>query len=301
MKFAYLIMAHNNPEQLKILLKLLDHKENDIYLHIDKRNHDISVPDIVKCVKSASLHVYRKYKIYHAGYSQTICQSYLLEEACKTYHDYYHLISNSDLPLKSHARILHFFEENKGKEFIHFEGKDYTEKDICKYYLFLYFPVCKTHGMVKRFLIRLENKNISIQQKIGIHRKFYCGANWYSITHLLAKDFCAHKRDLLRRVRWTISSDEIIMQTFFRDITKNHYSLYSQTASDYDYSSLNRAIDWYRGTPYVWKARDYEELINSPAVFGRKFDITVDEKIVQEIADYVSGNGKQTYLERKTE
>lgn len=60
MKFAYLIMAHNNPEQLKILLKLLDHKENDIYLHIDKRNHDISVPDIVKCVKSASLHVYRK-------------------------------------------------------------------------------------------------------------------------------------------------------------------------------------------------------------------------------------------------
>lgn len=35
MRFAYLIMAHDSMEQLKILLHLLDHEENDIYLHIE--------------------------------------------------------------------------------------------------------------------------------------------------------------------------------------------------------------------------------------------------------------------------
>ena len=38
MKFAYLIMAHDNMEQLLSLIKLLDWPENDIYLHIDKKN-----------------------------------------------------------------------------------------------------------------------------------------------------------------------------------------------------------------------------------------------------------------------
>lgn len=32
---AYLIMAHKNIQQLKILLKLLDYNENDIFIHID--------------------------------------------------------------------------------------------------------------------------------------------------------------------------------------------------------------------------------------------------------------------------
>lgn len=292
MKFAYLIMAHNNPEQLKILLRLLDHKENDIYLHIDKKNNNIPIERLKESVKFAVLHIYKKFKIYHADYSQTVCQTYLLRKACKTYHDYYHLISNADLPLKPHDNIISFFKENAGKEFIHFEDDYYTEKKVCKYYHFFYFLICKTQGPVSKLFEILEEKNIYIQQKLGIYRKFYCGANWYSITHSLAIDFCAHQKEMLRKVRWTISSDEIIMQTFVLDVTNKKYIFYSKPTSDYDYSPLNRKIDWYRGSPYIWKSSDYDELINSSALFGRKFDITVDKNIIQEIANYVSGNDK---------
>ncbi len=301
MKFAYLIMAHNNPEQLKILLKLLDYEENEIYLHIDKKNTDILMHNIAQYVKYASIHIYKKYKVYHAGYSQTVCQTFLLEKACKTYHDYYHLISNADLPLKSNDEIVRFFKENNGKEFIHFESRNYIEKDVCKYYFFLYFLICKTHGIVRSFLKTIENKSISVQKKWGVNRKFYCGANWYSITHSLATDFCKHKKEMLRKVRWTISSDELIMQTFVLDISNKNYPLYAETTSDYDYKSLNRAIDWYRGDPYIWRAKDYNELINSPAVFGRKFDITIDEKIVKDIANYVRGNEQEICMDKASE
>lgn len=292
MKFAYLIMAHNNPEQLEVLLNLLDRKDNDIYLHIDKKCNDISPCNILKCVRSASLHIYRKYKICHAGYSQTVCQTYLLEQACQTYHDYYHLISNADLPLKSNNFIVNFFEKNNGKEFIHFESKNYTEKENCKYYYFFNFLIYKTHGSVKRFFSRMEHISIHVQKKLGVSRKFYCGANWYSITHSLATDFCKQKKEMLRKVKWTISSDELILQTFIKSVSNGNYSLYSETMSGYDYSSLNRKIDWYRGSPYVWRIADYNELINSPAIFARKFDITVDRKIIQEIANYVRKSGQ---------
>ena len=36
-RHAYLVMAHNEPEVLAILLSMLDDPRNDIYLHIDRR------------------------------------------------------------------------------------------------------------------------------------------------------------------------------------------------------------------------------------------------------------------------
>lgn len=36
-KYAFLIIAHNQPELFKILVRQIDHEENDIYVMIDKK------------------------------------------------------------------------------------------------------------------------------------------------------------------------------------------------------------------------------------------------------------------------
>ena len=36
-RHAYLIIAHDKPRQLEILLSLLDDPRNDVYLHLDSR------------------------------------------------------------------------------------------------------------------------------------------------------------------------------------------------------------------------------------------------------------------------
>lgn len=294
MKFAYLIMAHNNQEQLKILVKLLDSDENDIFLHIDKKNKDINVADIYKNVKKARLHIFRKYKVYHAGISQTKCQMYLLEEASKTYHDYYHLISNADLPLKNNKDIADFFEKNQGKQFIHFEDKGFCNKETCKYYHFFYSWSSATNNrMLRNILEKAECVSLTIQKQLGICRKFYCGANWYSITHELAQDFCAHNKEILKRVRWTISSDELVLQTFVRCISQKQYFLYAETKTCDDYTSLERAIDWNRGNPYVWRSSDYDELMSSTYLFARKFDSNIDKDIIVRISDFLLGRTKK--------
>lgn len=288
MKQAYLVMAHNNPEQLKILLNLLDYSENEIYLHIDKKNDDIDIDLIKNIIKNASIHVYKKYKVYHADISQTKCQIFLLDEACRTYHDFYHLISNADMPLKPHKEIIKFFEQNTQKQFIHFESSEYSNKESCMYYHFLFSLIKKVkHKTPKRILQILEDFSIRIQKILKVHRNFYTGANWFSITHELAVDFCSHKNEILNKAKWTISSDELVLQTFIRNISKIKYQLFAQTKDGYDYNSIKRKIDWHRGAPYVFKSSDYDELINSDALFARKFDIKTDGKIIRDIMNYV--------------
>lgn len=53
-----------------------------------------------------------------------------------------------------------------------------------------------------------------------------------------------------------------------------------------------RLIDWGRGRPYIFRSEDYEELINSPYLFARKFDENIDGQIIQRLYDYIAGGKK---------
>lgn len=285
MKFAYLIMAHDNEEQLRLLLKMLDYPENDIYLHIDKKS---CIRKISFETNNAQLKVFSRFTVYWGDLSQTKCQIFLLNEAIKEQHDYYHLISGHDLPIKSHARIMQFFQENYGKQFIHFESDDYCMKETCRYYHFLapFISRCN-NSFFKNRLGRIESLILDVQKKKDVKRQLFCGANWYSITHDLAEEFCMHSKEAIRIVRWTISSDEYVLQTFYRAMAKGHYKLFAEPKEPGDYHGTAREIDWYRGSPYVWKMEDYEFLMNSESMFARKFDQRTDSQIITRIAEEV--------------
>ena len=279
-------MAHDSIEQLQILLKLLDYSDNDIYLHIDRKS-TIQESECRSCIGEASLHIYKIYSVYHADLSQTKCQLFLLREATKDQHDYYHFISGHDLPIKKHHQIVNFFEKNQGKEFIHIENEGYSDKDACIYFHFFYGWIKKhPRSIFLRYASRIESCLISLQKKMHVKRKFYCGANWFSITHNLAVEYCKYHKKLLRRVRWTISSDECVLQTFFLENAKDRYKLYvKHTSSSNDYSGTARLIDWCRGNPYVWRMSDYKEIIISDRMFARKFDWCTDSEIIKKIEE----------------
>lgn len=286
MIFAYLIMAHDNIEQLKMLIKALDYPENDIYLHIDKKSA-ISKEQID--VKFAKLNVYKKYVVYWGDISQTKCQLFLLREAIKQYHDYYHLISGHDFPIKKHKDILTFFAKNNGKEFIHFDSQSYSIREGCKYYHPLSsFQLKYRHKWFAFFFNYLDEKLVSFQKKHNVQRKIYSGANWFSITHSLAKEYCTRHKTILRKVWWSFSSDECVLQTFYRTMAAGTYKLYAETKDDSDYNGTAREIDWLRGNPYVWTIKDYDYLMNSKRMFARKFDQRVDGVIIKKIADIIN-------------
>ena len=111
-KNAYMIMAHNNWKQLKILIRLLDDENNDFYIHIDKSVKIPDIQDIKKQARYSDIIFTNRIRVKWGGYGTINASMILLEEAVKKGYDYYHLMSASDLPLKSNEEINKFLKEH---------------------------------------------------------------------------------------------------------------------------------------------------------------------------------------------
>ena len=288
MRHAYLIMAHNNFSQLKILLSLLDDERNDIYLHIDAKVDRGVIPDLTDVVHKSTLQFVTPIPVVWGDYSQVACEMKLIQAAVSSgEYGYLHLISCIDMPLKSNDEIARFFEKHNGKEFIAFAYTAMNDghSDDIKNRIALYHPWQKQFGKSDPFAKKAVGK---IQKIIGVNRLrsdpfkvIGKGSNWVSITPDFANYLIAHA-DLVHKVfRSSLCADELFMQTMILN-SPFAGNLYHPVSADDNGDNL-RLIDWNRGTPYVFRSADYEELKNTPALFARKFDENIDDRIIKRL------------------
>lgn len=279
MKHAYLILAHNNFYTLKVLLKLLDNENNDIYIHIDKKTRNVPKEEILSVVQKSNLHWVTPIKTYWGHSSLVNAELKLIKTAIlNVEYEYLHLISGVDLPLKKPSGIHKFFEDNKGKEFVGFSNLKNNYEDRVKYYYWLQKYeknskiIAKLQEILTKFqkilkVNRLKNSNINIQK----------GCQWVSITGDFAKYIIKQEKWIQKFFANTNCSDELLMQTILINspFAKNIYN------KNDEYKSCLREIDWERGSPYVWKKEDKDILLSSNNIFARKFDENVDKEIMK--------------------
>ena len=290
-RHAYLIMCHTNFDQLNILLQLLDDKRNDIYLHIDKKTKNYSENEIRSHSVNSNLFFIKPMFINWGGDSQIKLEIKLLSEAVKTQHDYYHLISGMDLPLKTQDEIHSFFSQHFGYDFVSLErehphniSKCYMDR-VNYYYVFQNYINRGSKGFLSKlrnvFLSKLQNVHIRIQKLTNTNRtkhtniEFQKGANWFSITHNTACYILNEFNKYKKYFRYTLCADELFLQTML---------IHSPQVNRIKDENL-RCIDWRRGNPYTFRLEDYDMLMNSNKLFARKFDINVDESIIYKIRD----------------
>lgn len=289
-KHAYLIMAYNNFDFLKKLLSLLDDERNDIFIHIDERAVDFEESAFKNCTKYSKLIFIPRHVVYWADYSQTNVQLELLKYACEndTY-KYYHLISGSDLPLKTQNQI-HDFLDDKNYEFV---GICPDEVWYCLRRVKFYHPlVHNKHFRNSKFLKGMDRLFEYVQKLVGVNRlknkdiKIVDGWNWFSITDDFAR-YLLDKRSFIEKTfRKTIASDEMIVQTML--INSDFYNrIYNK--EDLVKGSL-RYIDWSDEVerPRVFREKDFDNLINcEEAIFARKFDPEKDSVIIEKLYNYI--------------
>ena len=104
-RHAYLILAHNHPEQLRILLSLLDDGRNDVFVHLDA-NAPFG-PEALEgsCRRSALHFIEPRFEIHWGGVSIMRAELALLRAAVSGGYAYYHLLSGQDLPIKDQDTI----------------------------------------------------------------------------------------------------------------------------------------------------------------------------------------------------
>lgn len=284
MKFAYLITAHEDTEVLHFLLRSLDDFNNDIFIHWDLKS---VVPKNLNSFLSKSnlFMVSERYDVRWGHISQVQAEYSLFRAAFQTMsYDYYHLISSSDMPIKTNYYIQEFFKKNKGRNFIGFSS-DLKEprvlyKHICtdkqRDWSRLTYFTDMFYTKIQRML-RLYNKNL-----FGIVVKK--GPNWVSVNN----DFVT---TLLKEEKWVINTfsksrnpDEYYKQTIaykcgFKD------TLYDINS---EYIGCMRFVDWTRGKPYCWHLSDIVELLSSKYLFCRKI---VEVELAKEIYFRLYNNG----------
>lgn len=285
-RHAYLIMAHNNFHVLEKLISLLDDPRNDIYVHFDKKAKNVHEKEFK--TKNSGLYFIKRINVYWGGFSQIKCELLLLKAAYKKNYDYYHLISGVDLPLKTKDYIHEFFNKNKGKEFIHFDQYQYdtTNNEKIMFYHFIQdTPNIKIKNYIRIKLLVIQ-KLIGINRIKSVNTEFQKGANWFSITDNFAGYILSKEKWIKKVFKLTRCADEIFVQTLaWNSIFREN--LYNKDFNN-NYLSCMRYIDWNRGNPYIWRNKDYDELINSEYLFARKFDYNKDKEIINRIYDFLT-------------
>ena len=292
-KHAYLIIAHNEFEILKLLLDTLDDLRNDIFIHFDAKCCDLP---LLKCNNSNLYIIPNRIDVRWGDYSQIETEMLLFEFA----HDiqikkgisykYYHLLSGVDIPLKKQDYIHDFFSRNYGKEFLGFFQADVVfelKNKVQRYHL---FP--KSFSKVRQFNIKSLMRALfcRIQLLIGFKRNkdlvLVRGTNWASVTNDFVEFLLSKKEEIYTRFNHTFCADEVYKQTL----------CWNSSFKERIYNMKNEAIGCMREINWVitedvsylpsFTMADYKRLKESPMLFARKFDtanINVGKRIVSEL------------------
>lgn len=278
MKHAFLIMAHNNFEQLRLLIEAIDDERNDIYIHVDIKAKDFNANSI--STKNAGLYWIERKSITWGGYSQIDCELRLLNAAINssTNYKYYHLLSGIDLPIKSQDYIHKFFDEHESKQYIGYQDK-LNDKDLdrIKYYWVFQEQIGRRKKVKEIILYLIQIIFVKLQMFCNLKRKHdfitYKGDNWFSITHDFALYVIENSDFIKKEFSCSICADELFLHTLCK---------ISPYCGDIANDSL-REIDWDRGFPYTYTIDDFDMLMSSKKLFARKFDINMDKEIVYKI------------------
>ena len=273
-------MTHGQFDQLKKLILLLDDPRNDIYVHVDAKSHDFNQDQFNNLTKKAGLFFIKRKRVTWGAFSQVNCELRLLKTATKTYHNFYHLLSGADLPIKSQDEIHNYFEENSETEFLSIhegvmETKNY--RDRIQVYHFLQGLVGNKKS--DSIVFKIEWGLLKLQELLNVDRLkktnlvFQKGTNWFSITHKLAQ-YVVSEAPLMRMIYiLTNCADEVFLHTL----------AWNSQFRDRIQSDSKRLIDWKRGRPYTFRLNDFEALMNSPCFWARKFNEAVEPEIVNKL------------------
>ncbi|MBC7865108.1 MAG: hypothetical protein IAF38_19190, partial [Bacteroidia bacterium] len=267
MKNAFLILAHKNPGQMEKFIRFLSAEEDNVFVHIDKRENELFEKMISLFKENKNVHfVQKRFAVYWGSYNQIKATLELIRFA-KDFggSDYFHLLSGQDLPVMNLKEINSFLTENRGTEFIEcFPLPDARwNRSGGMDRLWFYW----LDGRLNRFTGYLHLFQMKTGWKRNVNKyKFYGGTNWFT----LSKDFIGWMFEYLqknpaylKRFRGTRNADEIFVQTLIMN------SPFEKKVQSKDL----RYINWNDGPEYprTLRTEDFNKIFAEKGnLFARK-------------------------------
>lgn len=151
-RHAYLVMAHNEPQLLDALLKALDDKRNDIFIHIDaKAGFDYAS---YKPHFSKIHYIANRIDGRWGDFSLVEIEFALIRAAVRLgQYSHFHLLSGVDLPVKSQDFIHEYCKANPNTLFIGY-AQNVTDHELSwrSQHRFLFSRSFKSGSAIKKSL-----------------------------------------------------------------------------------------------------------------------------------------------------
>lgn len=274
---------------LFVMVAMLDHPLNDIYIHIDKKTN-IHPYLGAKTKWSRVFYLPKRINVEWGATSQIEAELLIFEYALNHgNYSYFHMMSGLDLPLHSQD-FIHDFFDNKypGREFVTIDPAP-DQRDIeykTRYYHFFVKSLSDTqHSFSHYWHYYLHAATIQVQKLLGIRREypyeFKKSVHFVSITRAFV-EYLLSKKDFIRRTfAYTLCGDELFLQSILWEspFRKNLYPTTDNCPGGM------RKILWEHNKARIWKERDYEALITSPELFALKFT-SEDKELLLLLAEH---------------
>ena len=302
-KHAYLILAHNQFEQLAFLVSLLDHQNNDIFIHVDKKsNFNDSQKNLIESSTNLSkVYFTERVAVSWGGYSQIEAEMLLFKAAGDSYY-FYHLISGVDLPLSSQQRIHNFFDDYPNYSFLTFMNIEENGEDINRfkyYHFFESFTYRTLPGAIGKLAFKIyRNLEVWIQKLLRVDRyKLFNvspmkASQWVSLPSDIVQLLIDRETDIEKMFKKSFLNDEVFLPMILNKELRN-YKVYDASMNHgykKEFQGNLRYINWWDGKPYTWtdSEKDLQELrlaAKNGYLFSRKFEIDKYPKIKELIIE----------------
>lgn len=280
MKVAHLILAHNNPQQLKRLAKRLSHSDAHFFVHVDLK---ADLAEFIKAAEGLNItFIHNRIKVFWGGFSmvQATLNGCIEILSSTQKYDYINLLSLQDYPIKNTKHIHDYLHANAGKIFMRYESvsEEWLEAGIrlSRYY----FPDTTFKGRYR--LEQIVNALLPARKipngLTAVGRSQWFTASTDSIQYVL--DYVKQHPEITKFFRYTWGSDELFFQTI----------LYNSPHRSAMINDNLRYIDWKDGgaSPRVLTMEDATRLSASSCLFARKFSPEKDSRILDYIDNITS-------------
>lgn len=280
-------------------MSLLDEKDNDIYLLLDKKsriNNDLK-QRLNNSVKNTALYFTNSVDIRWGGFSQIAAEMELFKTASKNNYQYYHLLSGVDLPLVSNEKIHNFFDSHENKCFLSLVddkiSKQNKVNERIKYYHIFNERMLRgnTNKILGKILFKLDKVLVKIQKLCKINlikknkiKKVGYASNWVSLDNETVQLLVANEAWVYKVFKKSFCADELFIPTFMYQFGLDN-KIYSKKVlhdKPNDVQGNLRYINWWDGSPYTWKDGDEGKLdyaISLGHFWSRKFDLSTSSNL----------------------
>lgn len=283
MKIAYILLTHKNPIQVGRLIKSLNTDSTIFYIHVD---NNIPLENFKREVLSTNItsdHIHfleKRYRTRWGGFNNVKATVELIGFALKYKPDNIILLSGQDYPLKSNTSIKEYLQKYKDQVLIEFKLYNFADPNssrINRYYFWDYFDF-KKQSVIPRLLT-----------KIFMKRKFlrdmdpFIGRQWFilpqDIAEFVYSEYYFNKK-LTNYFKYVFCADELYFQTLLMN------SKYIRRVKNI----ATHFADYNHANPIVWKSIDIDLLKQKSNLFARKFDIEIDEEILNLLDKHIQMN-----------